>query len=271
VFAWFVAAPATGLPRPLQLLLAAIFVPTAFVLALGQATLLVVGVVALTWWLLKRGHQGWAGVVLSLIVLKPQLAFLVPVALLIAGRRLTFFWFMGASALLAGIALLLLPFDSLVDYAGRLLAAGRDPNLWNVNTTLTIAGERGGVAGLVQEALVLVAGLVAIRRHVAPETRDECALVVGLLTSLLLTPYLHYPDLAVLTIAAWLFLRMRPGGWQRWLPLLCYAAATIEPFGVTLTRPSEILWLACLALLPLARPAFRKAPSTALQGAPAQT
>src|SRR5207237_9610377 len=54
----------------------------AFSLLLGQVVMLLGAVLALTWWCLRRGSPVLAGVILSLIVVKPQLAFLVPLALL---------------------------------------------------------------------------------------------------------------------------------------------------------------------------------------------
>src|SRR5256714_14081974 len=54
----------------------------AFSLLLGQVVMLVGATLALVWWCLRRGSPVLAGIVLSLVAVKPQLAFLVPLGLL---------------------------------------------------------------------------------------------------------------------------------------------------------------------------------------------
>src|SRR2546423_13146007 len=54
----------------------------AFSLLLGQVVMLVGATLALAWWCLRRGSPVLAGIILSLVAVKPQLAFLVPLGLL---------------------------------------------------------------------------------------------------------------------------------------------------------------------------------------------
>lgn len=258
---WAVAARGGGVKKWIQLLVAAVFVPVAFGMADGQAILLVVAAVAGSWWLLKRDHEIWAGIVLALLVFKPQIAFLVPFALLLVARKKSFISFFAATAVIASIVVITVPWDALLQYSSRLAEASRQPGLWRGNTSLTLA-QGGPLLTILSDALVLAIAWLAIRRHSQPEVRDEYAIVVGLLASLLVSPYLHYPDLAILVLAAWLFLRTEPLGWQRWLLFIGYGMATIEPFGGWFTRPVEMIWLGCL-MLPttgLALPRARSAP-----------
>ena len=246
VMAWVVAAPAQGWRKWALLVMAAVFLPVSFAIADGQAILLVVGVVAVSWWLLKRGHEVWAGIALSLIVLKPQLAFAVPLVLLAAGRRRTFIAFGGASALIALTVLLTIPLDALLQYVARVTHAAHDPDLWRVNTNLTAATQGGPIVGLVEDAVAAAVAWIAVGRAKDQAVKDDLAFVSGLLISMLATPYLHYPDLSVLVLGAWIFLRLQPPAWQGWLLVAGYWLATMEPLGFPFTRTLELAWLLCL-------------------------
>ena len=60
--------------------------PVVLGLALGQPTLVVLAGVSLGWWLLRHDRTLLAAAALALIAVKPQSSFLVPIALLLAGR-----------------------------------------------------------------------------------------------------------------------------------------------------------------------------------------
>lgn len=248
VLTWAVSASGRSVNKLAQLLVAGVFAPVSFAIADGQAILLVMAVVAGSWWLLKHEHDIWAGIVLALLVFKPQIAFLVPLALLLAGRKKAFISYLGAIAVLASIVVIAVPWESLVQYLTRLAGASRRPGLWSVNTSLTVASQGRPILTILSDALVLATASVAVSRHGRPAARDEYAIVAGLLGSLLVTPYLHFPDLAILVLAAWLFLHTEPPRWQRWLLFAGYWTATFEPFGGWFTRPVEMIWLGCLML-----------------------
>src|SRR5260370_15613372 len=85
VIVFTLAAPGRG---PMQLITgvaAAVLLPVFVGVLFGQVSLLVVAAVALSWWLLSRERPWLAGLALSVLILKPQIAFLVPPALLLAG------------------------------------------------------------------------------------------------------------------------------------------------------------------------------------------
>lgn len=111
------------------------FYPVVRTIFLGQFTLHVALFVALTLLLLQRGRDGWAGLCLSLAVVKPQMVLLLVPWLLIwaAGQRRWRFLIglAGGGAGLLLVSLALVPdwplgfLTGLRDY--KAVAAGRDP------------------------------------------------------------------------------------------------------------------------------------------------
>src|SRR6476660_8424249 len=85
-WAWYLAAPGTGRLRLVHLAAALGWLPVIYGLQLGQPGLFVALGVAGAYALLRSGHQLQAGLALGVLALKPQLGFLVPVALLVSGR-----------------------------------------------------------------------------------------------------------------------------------------------------------------------------------------
>src|SRR2546422_9288690 len=79
---WRLLAPGSRWQRSMQLGVALALPLVAFPLLLGQVVMLLGATLALGWWCLRRGSPILAGVVLTLIAVKPQLAFMVPLALL---------------------------------------------------------------------------------------------------------------------------------------------------------------------------------------------
>jgi hypothetical protein len=108
-----------------------------------------------------------------------------------------------------------------------------------------------GLAGLLGQVVVSALTLHAAyrqRRHgpVAP-------VVAGLVGSLLVTPYVHLPDLTVLFVAAWLYLRMNPPrlgkmvlvvGYLAMLPNIFYQAPAGNELGVVILA---VAWLILIA------------------------
>src|SRR5467141_4592210 len=90
VLAWYFAAPGAGRARVIYLAAAIGWLPVIYGLQLGQPGLFVALGVACSYALLRANRPFWAGVALGAMVLKPQLAFLVPAALLVSGRTRAF-------------------------------------------------------------------------------------------------------------------------------------------------------------------------------------
>src|SRR5437870_5273830 len=102
---WLTAPPSSRLVRLGHLAFALALPSVAFGLLLGQVVIVVAAAVSISWWLLRRNRPFAAGLVLCLIALKPQLALLVPVALLVAGKSRAFLGWAACSLAMLGPAL----------------------------------------------------------------------------------------------------------------------------------------------------------------------
>ena len=206
---WFFAAPGVGRWRLVHLVAALGWLPIIYGLQLGQPGMFVAFGVAASYAMLRSGRQLGSGVALGLIVLKPQLGFLVPVVLLVAGRYRAFAGAVAAIGLLALASAITVGPEGIATYEQRLIFAAGVP----VNRELTLAPYVGDltVTRIVQGAIAIWAlGLVFRFRKRSPEWIFVPAIVGGLLAS----PYLHIDDLVMLGLAAWLYLRI-PGR-PRW-------------------------------------------------------
>ncbi|HXI96461.1 MAG TPA: glycosyltransferase family 87 protein, partial [Candidatus Acidoferrum sp.] len=139
---WYLAAPGRGPARVIHLAAALGWLPVIYALQLGQPALLVALGVAACCALLRVERPFWAGCALGVLVLKPQLAFLVPVALLVSGHMRAFWGSVVALALLAAASAIALGPTGMSAYANLLNFAAGVP----VNRELTLAPIIGGVA-----------------------------------------------------------------------------------------------------------------------------
>ncbi|HXM69787.1 MAG TPA: glycosyltransferase family 87 protein, partial [Thermoanaerobaculia bacterium] len=99
VLTWRLASPGHGRWRLVHLAAAVGWLPVIYGLQLGQPGIFVALGVAACYALVRAEQPVWAGVALGALALKPQLAFLVPAALLVSGRTRAF-W---SSALALGV------------------------------------------------------------------------------------------------------------------------------------------------------------------------
>jgi glycosyl transferase family 87 len=243
---WYLAAPGAGRLRIVHLAAAVGWLPVIYGLQLGQPGLFVAFGVAGSYALMRKGRPFWAGVALGAMVLKPQLAFLVPVALLVSGRYRAFWGAALTIGLLAVASFLVVGPDGVSAYEQRLSFAAGVP----INRAMTIAPLIGSVtaARIVQVLIALWSlGLAYRFRRRGPEWIFVPALLGGLLAS----PYLHLDDLVMLGLAAWLYLRTpsRPG-WS-WLVvlILVVAAEGIPVWGPVPLITGELVALVLLTLL----------------------
>ncbi len=199
---WRFASPGTGAMRLIHLAAAVGWLPAIYALQLGQPGLFVALGVAACYAFLQAERPFWAGVALGALALKPQLAFLVPPALLLSGRTRAFWGSMIALGLLAGASAIALGPSGIAAYESRLNFAASVP----VNRELTLVALIGNVAvtRVIQAAIALWALFVAYRFR---GRGQEWILVSALLGGMLATPYLHLDDLVMLGLAAWLYLR----------------------------------------------------------------
>ncbi|HSP10747.1 MAG TPA: glycosyltransferase family 87 protein [Candidatus Dormibacteraeota bacterium] len=262
VLTWRLAAPGSGRMRLVHLAAAVGWLPVIYGLQLGQPGVFVALAVAACYALLRAGHPGWAGIALAPLVLKPQLAFLVPLALLAARRDRAFWASMLAIGLLAAVSTAALGPGGIATYQSRLAFAAGVP----VNRALTLAPWLGDltVTRLVQAAVAVWAlVLVYLMRRRGPEWTFVPVLVGGLLAS----PYLHLDDFAMLGLAGWLYLRTPRPSWIWAYALGAVIAVEGEPFwGPLPVIAAELAALALISVLAL-RPAGQA--EMAAEGAPA--
>jgi len=229
---WYLAAPGAGRARIILLAAAIGWLPVIYGLQLGQPQFFVALGVAGSCVLLRANRPFWAGIALSALALKPQLAFLVPAALLVARRDRAFLGSLAGLGALALASALALGAAGISAYEARLTFASGVP----VNRELTLAyflGD-GAFARVVQVAIALWALFLAYRlRKRGPEWLYACALVGGMLA----TPYAHLDDLVMVGLAGWLCLRAGAPPWT-WTYALAFVVA-VE--GVAIWGPAPVL------------------------------
>jgi Glycosyltransferase family 87 len=233
---WLWAAPGSGRVRVIYLLAAVGWLPVIYGLQLGQPGFFVAAGVAGSYALMRANRPLWAGIALGALALKPQLAFLLPLALLAAREYRAFAGSVIALGSLALLSAIALGPGGVSAYIDRLNFASTVP----VNQELTLG---------VRSAEVLVAAwtiIIANRlRRRGVEWVYACALVGGMLA----TPYAHLDDLAMLGLAAWLVLRSDAPRWASIYIIAAVVAIEGEPFwGPIPVIASEVGGLALLSL-----------------------
>lgn len=244
---WLLASPGRGRSRVLYLVAAIGWLPVIYGLQLGQPGMLIALGVAACYALLQRDREVAAGAVLGVMVLKPQLAILVPAALLVTGRWRAFAAATVVVAILIAISALALGGGGVATYEQRLSFASTVP----VNQAQTLAPWIGNlpVTRAIQVVIAMWAlGLAYRLRARGPGLVIAVALVGGLAAG----PYVHYDDLTMLGLAGWLYLRSSKLTWG-WAYLLALAIAA-EGFPIWGAGPVLIGELGALALLTLLPP-----------------
>ncbi|HEY1420628.1 MAG TPA: glycosyltransferase family 87 protein [Candidatus Dormibacteraeota bacterium] len=244
---WYCVAPGGALVRLAHLALWVGLFPVAFGLMVGQPVALVAAAVAGCWWLAERNHPVAAGLVLSLSAVKPQVALLVPLCLLVSGHTRIFGAWLGAAALLALVSVVLLGVGGLHRYRDVLALASQ----WEPTRRYAIAGPLGlGPQVYAVEVVVVAAAAVAAWTH--RRSGSGVPIAAGITASLLFTPYVGFQDFAMLVVAGWLVLRAGPSRWQ--VGLLVAGYALLELALLVLAVPILLAEAALLASLMLPSP-----------------
>lgn len=206
VAAWAVASPFNGLGRITLLLLGLALWSVEESLRFGQPTLLMLALVALAWQQTGRGRPVVAGALLALaVMIKPQDALLVPVALLVSGRIPVVLAFLASSAALTIAFLLTLGTAGTSGFLGATAMVQADP-IHQYDTLAFVFG-----IGSVTYAAELVLGAIAMVVAYFRRAELDVVFALGLLGSVMASPHLHQPDYALNVLAAWLVLRTGPG------------------------------------------------------------
>jgi hypothetical protein len=243
LFCWRILAPGSTRRRLLLLVAGLALYPVALGLALGQPTMLVLAGVSLCFWLLGRNRPLLAAAALALIAVKPQSSFLVPFALLFAGRIRLFAGWALFSLALAVLAVLALGLHGLQDWQHAIAIAYQLPGI-RFNSVGSVIGS-GPLAVAVS---AVAAGITLLIGGLARREGPELPIAAGLSGSVLASPYLSAPDLAALLIAAWLILRLDP---PRWLKALMVVAYLPFFFANALFMHGPFLLLECAWLVAL--------------------
>jgi alpha-1,2-mannosyltransferase len=246
---WYLAAPGAGRERIVHLAAAVAWLPVIYGLQLGQPGLFVAFGVAGAYALLRAGRPFAAGLALAVLALKPQLAFLVPAALLVSGRYRAFAGAAVALGVLAGASAIAVGTAGIAAYQDRLAFAASVP----VNRELTLAPFIGDLTltRIVQVAIAIWALALVYRFR---RRSVEWILVPALAGGLLASPYLHLDDLVMLGLAAWLYLRAEPKPRWAWVFVLgvVITAEAIPIWGALPVIVGELLLLLLLTLSPMA-------------------
>ncbi len=245
IFAWQITAPYAGLAKWTLLFVPLALWPAQLGFMLGQPTMLLIALVAASWWLGRNEHQLAAGLVLAVATfLKPQSIFLLPLAIILAGRyRIAAAWAIGCAALCAASALSLGP-SGLSEW----WQTTKGVQQLSVNTEYTLAH----VVGNWPVTYFLWAVQAAAALFVARRRRGEIEVVfaVGVVASVATAAYFHESDYVVLILPVWLVLRTSPPLWHRLflltgllpMQLLAYWADPHQVVWTALTRGPQLLW-----------------------------
>lgn len=241
VVVWYLAAPGRGLTRLIHGLGAAVLLPVFVGVLFGQVSLLVIGAIALSWWLLTRGRPWLAGLALSALILKPQMAFLVPLALLLAGYGRVFLAWLAVSVPLAVITLLATGTAVFHQISQSLQAVRAVPGPIQ-SSLLRQLPLPVAVIGI---GLVLGASVFILWR--GRGSGPSRPIAVGLIASVLVSPYVNFYDLSALVLAAWLMLHTNPPRWKKAVTLGMYVPLYGAPIWPLVTLACVCGWLVALA------------------------
>ena len=236
VFAWHLAAPYHGLAKLTLLLVAIGLWPVMQAFYYGQPTFLVIALVAVAWWLSRRDQMLAAGIALALATaLKPQVVFMLPICLLVAGRFKAVVGWAGACAVLAAASAVALGPAGLASYWEALRLGQADVG----HTFFTVAYLFGLHLGPATYAVLAAQGIACL--YVAWSRREDLDIVfaAGLLGTLMVSIHLHQPDYSNLVLAAWLVLRGTPSLAHR----LWFGVGIVTMQVLTLGQPvPQLLW-----------------------------
>ncbi|HEV2033671.1 MAG TPA: glycosyltransferase family 87 protein [Candidatus Dormibacteraeota bacterium] len=252
--AW--SAPSRGLARWIAVVAALAPWWVLHAVHLGQVVPFVATGVVVAWRLIREERNIAAGAVLGLILLKPNTAVIVPLALLVAGLFRIFATWAAAVAVVGAVALLTIGTDGMSAYLSQL--TGRLPG----GAELALEGALGVSGTLAMGLRVIIVGAALIA---AFKLRDSPGLViaVGCIASLLVAPYLHGSDLCLLSVAAWIVWEERPAlAWRAplavgWLVSGPFIVGGRFELGLRQWTLVELVFFAALVLAAVAATTWR--------------
>ena len=203
IAAALLAAPRAWELKVLFALSAVAFLPTYAAFAAGQLSPLVLLALVLALRSMSAGRETVAGILLSVLLVKPQLALLVPITLVLAGHHRAFLAWAVTTTVLLVASLLSLGQHGVEQWVANQIvlywASGYEQR-WSLPVVLG-----SSAAGYAVELGALVLALVVARR-----TRNlgpSAAVAIGVAASMLLAYHLTPPDFVVLLMPLWLIAR----------------------------------------------------------------
>lgn len=237
-------APAGRLAKAVFVMSAVGFLPTFVMVEAAPLSPVVLGATAACALLLKRGREIAAGVVLSLIIVKPNIAVLVPLAILCAGHIRAFAAWLGATAVLGVISLVTIGTHGFLAFIS--VNVGLAGEAYHLNYSL--ADLLGGTVPYVIAAIVVTAlTLVASRadRRLGP----GACVAAGIAGSLLINHHLTPADFTLLLVPIWIVIAMRPAKHMRAIAGGVWAAGWASSIGFAWpVAVMELLLIVGLAL-----------------------
>jgi len=241
---WYLVAPGRGLLRLIHAVGAAALLPIFVGVLFGQVSLLVVAAVALSWWFLSSGRPWLAGLALSALILKPQIAFLVPVAFVLSGYGRVVLAWLAVSVPLAIITLLAVGTAVFHHISQSLQSVSAVPGPIQSSLLRQLPFPLA-VIGIV---LVLAVSTLILWR--GRGSGPSLPIAVGLISSMLVSPYVNFYDLSALVLAGWLILRLDPPRWQKAVTLAMYVPLYGAPIWPVVTLVCLCAWLVSLLSMP---------------------
>jgi hypothetical protein len=188
------------------------FLPSYLLFVSAPLAPLVVLSLVLAWKLVRNKREVAAGLVLSIGLLKPTLAILVPFALLAAGHHRLFISWLGAAVVLAGASAASLGVSGIKAYLA--LSTSFAANAYYLRWSLVpLLGN--GIVWLVAVLLITVATLLIAWR--LREDGLEPVIAIGVMGSVLINHHMTPGDLMMLLAPIWLLLRFQGGSVRNWL------------------------------------------------------
>ncbi len=188
----------------------------------GQVVPLVAAGMVVGWRLLRDRRDVLAGIAFASLLLKPNTAMLVPLALLFATRYRALAAWAGTTALLTLVAVAVIGPHGVSAYLDQM----RGP--WPSGAdNVTLHGALGA-SGLYAAALRILIVAAVMGASFRLRQSPGLAVPVALIGSLLVSPYLHGSDLCVLAAAGWMVWEERPT--FAWRALLAASWFLASPF-----------------------------------------
>ena len=188
----------------------------------GQVVPLVATGMVVGWRLLRDRRDVLAGIAFGTLLLKPNTAMLVPLALLFAMRYRALAAWAATAAVVAAVALVAIGPHGASSY----LAEMRGPWPSGANS-VTLHGALGATGMFAAALRVLIVAAVMGASFSMCES-PGMVVPVAIIGSLLVSPYLHGSDLCVLAAAGWMVWEERPK--IAWRALLAGSWFLASPF-----------------------------------------